>query len=60
MVDGKRTHEIRIGMSLYWAETWPAGEGWSWSTKDLGGWVVGSRADAIADCREALRAHEAA
>jgi hypothetical protein len=56
MDDTKRTHEVRVGMSLYWVETRPEADGFAWSAGDRSGWAKGSRFDAVVDARKALPA----
>lgn len=62
---GKRTHEVRVGMAVYWAETWPAtiegmrGHHFSAINGKVGGWSAGARSEALVECREALLAREA-
>lgn len=58
--DSKRTHEVRVGMSLYWAQTWPANDGHAWSVSgdNLSGWTSGTRGHAIIAARNALEAME--
>ena len=61
--DQRRTHEVRIGMSIFHVITWPesvvdgmAGHRWSDLPGRLTGWTAGSRRNAVAQAREALRA----
>lgn len=60
----KRTHEVRVGTSVYRAETWPEivdeakGHGWSAIDGRLAGWAPGTRADALNEAREGLLARE--
>lgn len=61
MSDAKRRHhEVRIGMSVYWAQTWPEKDGYAWTAHDgrLAGYVEGSRFDALTEIRNGLLARE--
>lgn len=54
-----RQHELRVGMSLFWIQTWSEardgceGHRWSGSGGKLTGWVAGDRAAALVDARKA-------
>ncbi len=59
---GARSHEVRIGMSLYWVRTWPMtnGHGWSALNGRVGGWCPYPNISvALSEAREALSAREA-
>jgi hypothetical protein len=58
MNDSKRTHEVRVGMSLYWVETKRAGEGYAWSTSEVAGWTEKGRNAALIEARLALQEME--
>lgn len=57
--DERRTHEVRLGMSIYWVSTWPADDGgfW-WSRGNAVGSTPGTRLDAIIDASHVLRQRE--
>jgi hypothetical protein len=59
-LDRLRNHEIRLGMSVYWVTTWPLEDGFGWSAKlgTVGGWVPGTRFDAVRDAIAELRSRE--
>jgi hypothetical protein len=55
MNDSKRTHEVRVGMSLYWVSTERVGEGYAWTADDLSGWTQLGRGAAVEQARVSLR-----
>jgi hypothetical protein len=52
----KKSHEVRIGMSVYWVTTTTDDDGCAWASANLSGRVAGDRFDAVAAARAALRA----
>jgi hypothetical protein len=56
----RRHHEIRIGMNVYWAQTWPEKDGFGWTAHNgkLGGYTEGTRHDALTEIRNGLLARE--
>lgn len=53
---GKRTHEVRCGMSLVYGETRPDGDGFAWAALDgsVAGRTAGDRHDAFCAMRAAV------
>lgn len=55
----KKIHEVRFGMSLVYAETWPEADGFAY--KAFGGEVEGwaqTRQEALREMREDMRIRE--
>lgn len=61
----KSTHELRVGMSVYWVKTWPAmfdglaGHHWSGFGGRVCGWVAGPRTEALKAARVTYALQEA-
>lgn len=57
-----RKHEVRIGMSLYWVDTWPEGHGFGYAIGSMGpvGWTSGTRQAALAMARRHLTESDSA